>query len=152
MTFPVNRYYPKDFAWQIYADDRISQPSSVVDTVVKYHVFRDFTTPIFSDTKRAPPQRRNAVVGPVCLCLLDAMTFGCTGQFRPFQLSLGILLSKVGIDILRVNDLGIPHQILQGFRHHAGAGHVAAVCMATDMGCDLRQLDPIDFVILSDRP
>ena len=46
MTFPKIRYDPKDFAWQIHADDRISQPSSVVDTVVKYHVFRDFTTPI----------------------------------------------------------------------------------------------------------
>ena len=47
MLFLLIRYDPKVFEWQIYADDRISQPSSVVDTVVKYHVFRDFTTPIF---------------------------------------------------------------------------------------------------------
>jgi hypothetical protein len=47
MLFLLIRYDPNIFAWQINADDRISQPSSVVDTVVKYHVFRDFTTPIF---------------------------------------------------------------------------------------------------------
>lgn len=48
-------------------------------------------------------------------------------------------------------DVRMAHQVLQCFRVHTSPGHIAAVGMAADMRRDIRDLNPIDFVVAANH-
>ena len=76
--------------------------------------------------------------------------FFCFVQFlQTDHFVLGILQSQMGVCVHGNSDVRMAHQVLQCLWIHAGAGHVAAVGMAADMGRDVGNLDSVRVIVYS---
>ena len=67
---------------------------------------------------------------------------------HPEQFFLGIIEWDVGICVQRYGNVTVSHDILQSLWTHSRLCHIGAEGMPAHMGCDLRQLYPVDLMIL----
>lgn len=71
--------------------------------------------------------------------LLDFF-FGRHKFFKPYHFILGIIKTKVRVNIHRYRDIRMPHKVLQSLWVHSCSRHVATVSMPTNMRSDVRHL------------
>lgn len=71
-------------------------------------------------------------------CYLFDFLLGCLKFFKPDHFILGIIKSKVRVNIHCYRNDRMPHKVLQGLGVHSCSRHIATVCMPTNMRSDVR--------------
>ena len=71
-----------------------------------------------------------------------------SGFHYPVKLRLCILDFQVRVGSKSNPDIRMPHDILQSFRVHTALCHVGAEGVSAHMGCNLRKLNSVDFIVL----
>lgn len=78
--------------------------------------------------------------------LLDFL-LGRLKFFKPDHFILGIIKSKVRVNIHCNRNVRMPHKVLQCLWVHSCSRHIATVCMPTNMRRDIRHLHSVNIVI-----
>lgn len=74
------------------------------------------------------------------VCYLFDFLLGCLKFFKPNHFILGIIKSKVRVNIHCYRNARMPHKVLQSLGVHSYSRHIATVCMSTNMRSDVRHL------------